>query len=198
MGVRGEALQRVNRPFPGRDNGQQPARSRFNPPSRLGLLHDPGTQIRRVSQRKGRCATGEAGDRHVEAAPEEMHGAHLAEESPAEPGKDPLHLDQNPPEACDVFRVVGGVRSVLLEWNCVGYLDRDGPDPRFQPESAKTAHYLRVEIRHGSRAENDGFNLASACLQLQRVIDEIEVDLTGSEKSSAHGRLRTKEPATNG
>jgi hypothetical protein len=30
MGVRGEALQRVNRPFPGRDNGQQPARSRFN------------------------------------------------------------------------------------------------------------------------------------------------------------------------
>ena len=36
MGVRGEALQRVNRPFPGRDNGQQPARSRFNPPSRPG------------------------------------------------------------------------------------------------------------------------------------------------------------------
>ena len=30
MGVRGEALQRVNCPFPGRDNGQQPARSRFN------------------------------------------------------------------------------------------------------------------------------------------------------------------------
>ena len=36
MGVRGEVLQRVNRPFPGRDNGQQPARSRFNPPSRPG------------------------------------------------------------------------------------------------------------------------------------------------------------------
>ena len=36
MGVRGEALQRVNRPFPGRDNGQQPARSRFNLPSRPG------------------------------------------------------------------------------------------------------------------------------------------------------------------
>jgi hypothetical protein len=36
MGVRGEALQRVNHPFPGRDNGQQPARSRFNPPSRPG------------------------------------------------------------------------------------------------------------------------------------------------------------------
>src|ERR1700716_2123116 len=36
MGVRGEALQRVNRPFPGRDNEQQPARSRFNPPSRPG------------------------------------------------------------------------------------------------------------------------------------------------------------------
>ena len=36
MGVRGEALQRVNRPLPGRDNGQQPARSRFNPPSRPG------------------------------------------------------------------------------------------------------------------------------------------------------------------
>jgi hypothetical protein len=36
MGVRGEALQCVNRPFPGRDNGQQPARSRFNPPSRPG------------------------------------------------------------------------------------------------------------------------------------------------------------------
>jgi hypothetical protein len=32
MGVRGEALQRVNRPF----HGQQPARSRFNPPSRPG------------------------------------------------------------------------------------------------------------------------------------------------------------------
>jgi hypothetical protein len=32
MGVRGEALQRVNRPFPRRDNGQQSARSRFNRP----------------------------------------------------------------------------------------------------------------------------------------------------------------------
>jgi hypothetical protein len=32
MGVKGEALRRVNRPFPRRDNGQQPAHSRFIPP----------------------------------------------------------------------------------------------------------------------------------------------------------------------
>jgi hypothetical protein len=36
MGFKGEALQRVNRPFPRRDNGQQPAHSRFIPPSRSG------------------------------------------------------------------------------------------------------------------------------------------------------------------
>src|SRR6185437_3707119 len=140
------------------------------------FLHDPGPEVRRIARQPGRGAPGEAGDRQVEAAPKEMHRANLAEKLPSESGEDPIHLDQDPPELRHVFRVVGGVRSVMLEGDGIGYLDRHGPDPGFQPKSAETAHNLRVEIRDSARAERDRLDLAFARLERQGVTNEIEVD----------------------
>src|SRR6185437_11226020 len=54
---------------------------------RIGFLHDPGAEVRRLAHQRGRPAPGEARDRQVEAAPEEMHRADLAEERRAEPGE---------------------------------------------------------------------------------------------------------------
>src|SRR3954470_19543891 len=144
---------------------------------RVGFLHDPGAQVRRVA-RQARCrAAGEAGDCHVEAAPEEMHRTHLAEELPPEPGKDPFHLDQDLPEPRDIRPIIGGMRSIMLEWDGIRYLDWHGPDPGLQPEPAKPTHQLHVEIRDGSRTKTHGFDVAFGRLKLQDMIDEIEIDL---------------------
>ena len=42
-------------------------------------------------------------------------GLTFAEKLPAEPGEDPIHLDQDPPKTVHVFRIVGGVRGILFE-----------------------------------------------------------------------------------
>src|ERR1700733_3765022 len=122
-----------------------------------------------------------------------MHRTHFSEELPPKPSEYPIHLDQDSPKPAHVFRIVGGVRGVLFEWDSIGYFDRHGPDPGFQPESVETGHNLGVEIRDGPRSEQDRFGFTFVCLQYQGVIDEIEVDL---KTRAAIGDRRSRQPAT--
>src|SRR6185437_13956551 len=93
-----------------------------------------------------RFAAGETGDGEVEAAPEEMHRAHLAGEAPAEGGEDARPLHEKAPEAVRLLRVIGGMEAILLEGNRVGDLNRHGPDLDPQPHRGEPAHELGVEL----------------------------------------------------
>jgi hypothetical protein len=62
-----------------------------------------------------RLGPGKARRGQVEAAPEEVHGAGLADESRAELLEHPVRLHEYAPEAVGVDGVVGGVLHVLVE-----------------------------------------------------------------------------------
>src|SRR6516225_11934176 len=94
----------------------------------IGFTHDRIGKMRHAS-RMPRCgASGEAGHREVEAAPEEMHRAAFAEKAGAELREDPINLKQNSPETLRVFWSVGRMLRVLVERNRVGDLVRNAID----------------------------------------------------------------------
>lgn len=76
---------------------------------------------------RGRAA-GEARRRQVEAAPEEMDRAGLADEAGLEALQRGVHLEQRPPEQVGVPRVVRNMLLVLFERDGVGELHRMGPE----------------------------------------------------------------------
>ena len=169
---------------------------------RVCFLHDPGTQIRRRTGNWGGCASGEAGDRHVEAAQKKCTGLTLPRNCPRT-GSRPDPPEPGSAKIGDVFRVVRTVRAILFEWDGVGYLDRHGPDLRLHPKSPKTTHNLRVKVRNGSRAENHCFDCPFTCLERKGMVDEIEIDLktraaVGMGDVVARGRSPKTEPATSG
>ena len=124
-----------------------------------------------------RRAAGEPRDRHIEAAPEEMHRARLAEKSRAELLEHPIHVDEDAPELLRVTGIISRVLAVLVKRNWVGELDRHRPDPDFQPERFQPVHDLVVEIGNRARPERQAFRPPVAHLYVQAMIDEIEVDL---------------------
>ena len=66
-------------------------------------------------------APRKAGYRQIEAAPEEMHGADLAEVARAEALQHPISSDRGVEETRHGLDVVGSIGVVLNEWNRVGH-----------------------------------------------------------------------------
>ena len=97
-------------------------------------MHDVRTAVRRPAGMRWGGPAREPRDGEVERAPEQVHGADLAEEPAAEHLEDPVHLDERPPEPLHLLAVVGRVLRVLLERDGVGDLDRHRPHRRGQPE----------------------------------------------------------------
>src|SRR6202044_3180467 len=77
---------------------------------RVGLA---GDRVGAFARRSG--AAGEARDREIEAAPEEMYGADFSNEARGELLEDLVGLDEDAPEAVRGVGVVGGVLGVLCE-----------------------------------------------------------------------------------
>ena len=86
---------------------------------------------------------GEARDREVEAAPEEVHRARLSEEAAPEQLEDAIGLDEHPPEAMGRLGVVAGVGAVLRERDGVGHLVRQLVDRHRDAEVAQEVHGSR-------------------------------------------------------
>src|SRR5262249_61428417 len=81
------------------------------------------------------CRTsGKAGDGHVEASPEEMHRARLADKGRTELFQRAVDLDQQAPEVVGINGIVGGVHPVLFKRDRVRDLDRYRPYACLQPE----------------------------------------------------------------
>ena len=139
-----------------------------------------------------RAAAGKARHCQVEAAPEEMHRAHLADKAGAECSENPVGLHQDPPEAVDVFGVIGAVLPILLERYGIGDLDRRRPNPDVEPERLQPLHDLAVEIGNGAGTQRETFGRPVIGRNRQAVTDEIEIDLEGP---SAVGDRRGGQPA---
>ena len=146
----------------------------------VGLPGDPIRQVGDPARVRGGRPSGEAGHREVEAAPEEMNGAVLADEPRPEALEDAVHLEQDPPESLRGRRVVGGVRPVLGEGNRV--LDLVGPtvDRHREPQPLQGGHERAVEVRGRLGLEGHHPGLVVTGGDEELVLQEVEVDLEGA------------------
>src|SRR5262249_9586250 len=86
---------------------------------RIGLAGDRVRQMRDAARMARRGSTREAGHREIEASPEEMHRARLAEKAGAELLEDAIDIDKDLEEAPDRIAIVGGMDLVLGEFERV-------------------------------------------------------------------------------
>ena len=77
---------------------------------RIGLAGDRVGQMRHAAGMARRAAAGKARHREIEAAPEEMHRARLAEKAGAELLEHAVGIDQDLQEAPHRIGIVGGMR----------------------------------------------------------------------------------------
>jgi hypothetical protein len=136
-----------------------------------------------------RGPAGEARQSEVEAAPEEMHRAHFADEAGTERLQHMRGLKQRAPEPIGRVRVVGRMHGVLLKGDRIGKLARHRPDRYVQSQRVEPTHQLAVEIgdRHGLEREVGARAVARP--DHQAMVDEIEIDGKMS-RPVRHGRRR--------
>jgi hypothetical protein len=140
-----------------------------------------------------RCAAaGEARHREIEAAPEKMHRARLAEEAGAELLEHPICVDQDLEEATCRVRIVGSMLAVLREPHRVGQLVGHIVDGDVDAEFGECSHDGGIKARDRMPGERKLPLPAVASGNAQDMIDEVEVDL---ERPVAVGDRRGRQPA---
>src|SRR3546814_7682624 len=90
----------------------------------VGLAGDFIRKVGYAARMQRRTPAREARHRQIEAAPEEVYGAHLADVARTELLEHAIDLVQHSPEALCVLRVVGGVLPILAERDWVRHLVR--------------------------------------------------------------------------
>src|SRR5690349_11755594 len=108
---------------------------------RIGLARN---RVRPFTLR--RSSAGEARHRQVEAAPEEMDRAALANKSRTKLCEYFVRLLQDAPETVRVFGIIRGVLMILFEGNRIWHFDRDRPDFHLDPKASEHSHHLSVKI----------------------------------------------------
>lgn len=93
----------------------------------------------------GRWAAGAAGNRKIQRAPEEVHGADLAREPRTELSEYTVGGDELLPDGVGVRRVVLAAGVLLVEEDDHLELDRNGPDRCFDPEVRERVQRLAIE-----------------------------------------------------
>ena len=84
---------------------------------RISLTGDRIGQVRHAAGMAGRATAGKPRHREIEAPPEEMHRARLAEEAGAELFEHPVGIDEDLEEATHRVAVVGRVVCILREFD---------------------------------------------------------------------------------
>jgi hypothetical protein len=123
-----------------------------------------------------RAAAGKPGGREIEAAPEEMHRARLAEKAAAEQLEDAVDLDERAPEAMDRVGIVAGMAAVVGKAGRVRDLARHVVDGDRDAEAAEQRENAAMELGDGLRREGKPVLVAAAGAHDQPVSDEIEID----------------------
>ncbi len=125
----------------------------------------------------GGQAAGKASHREVEAAPEKVHRAAFADEARPELVEDTIDGDEDLPEFADGLGIVRGVDAVFVKGNGIWYFHGHSPD--FDPDSRglQQRKEFAIEVRDGARQEREGPHQTIVCLEPERVVKEIELNL---------------------
>ena len=143
---------------------------------RIGLARDCVGQVRHAAGVGRGAAAGETGDGKVEAAPEEVGRAGLAEEAGAEQLQHPVGLQEGAPEALGLRAVVDAGLRVLGERDRLGHLVGRRVDINRRSEFDQRRHHRRIEGRHRHRLQRQDPRVAIGA-RAQALADEVELDL---------------------
>src|SRR3979411_631119 len=124
-----------------------------------------------------RAPARKARHREIEAAPEEMHRARLAEEGGAELLEHPIGIDQYLKETPHSVRVVGGMLVVLRKPDRLGQFVGHLVDGDMNAKLRERCHDRCVETRDRLSGESKLPRCAVAGRNPQKMIDEVELDL---------------------
>ena len=139
-----------------------------------------------------RPASRETRHGEIEAAPEEVHGAALAQEVAAEALEQRCRGQQDAPEGVRGGRVVGRVDRVFLETDRVRDLDRHRPDLHRKAGTLEHRHDGLVEVGDRPGLERQRLGHAVGALEHERVVDEVERE---AERPPAQTQGGSREPA---
>ncbi len=124
----------------------------------------------------GRASPREAGDREIEASPEEVHRAHLAEIAAPKHLEDAIGLHERPPESVRRIGVVSAVRAILVEGRRVFHLVRLSVNRDFDPKLGQVPHHVVIEVGDGPRLKREAPFSPVGGAEAQAVVDEVELD----------------------
>src|SRR5258706_2903446 len=128
----------------------------------------------RYAARMARCAaSGKTRHRQIEAAPEEVDRARLAEKAGAELLEHAVGVHKDLQEAPHRIRIVRGVRDVLREANRLRQFVRHLVDGDVNAEGCKIGHDRRVETRDRLSGEGKVPLRAVTGGNAQSMIDEV-------------------------
>src|SRR6185437_2887016 len=110
----------------------------------------------------GSAPAREARYGEIEAAPEEMHRAALADEARAELAEHAVERDQDAPEAFGIDAIVARMDGVALERNRTGHFRRRRVDADLDSGRGEHVHRLAVEVGNAHRDERKASRAAVA------------------------------------
>src|SRR5215510_11271655 len=137
--------------------------------------------MRNASWMAWRTAARKAGHRQIEAAPEKMHRARLADEAGAELFEQAVAVDEDLQEALHRLGIVGGMCRVLRESRWLRQLVRHVADDELDSEFGQRRHHGGVEACDRLPGQRELPLLAVTGGNAQHVVEKVEVDLKGSK-----------------
>src|SRR5690242_1723887 len=141
-----------------------------------------------------RRAAGKTRRSEIEAAPEKVDRARLAEEASAECAEHALHLDQRAPEAAGGLPIIGSLGTILGEGHRIRHFAGLRIEPAIDVKIAKRGHHRGVEIGNRAGFQRDQAFVTVARREPHAISQQIEIDL---EKAIVY-RDRRGRPAARG
>ena len=139
-----------------------------------------------------RAPARKTGRREIEAAPEKMYRACLAEEAGAELLEHPVDIDQDLQEAPHRVWIVGRMLAVLRKPDRVRQFIGHLVDGDVNAKLGQISHHGGIEARDRLSGESKLPRCAIARRNPQGMVDEVEIDLKGPV---AIGDRRGRQPA---
>src|SRR4029077_12225246 len=121
--------------------------------------------------------SGKTADREVEASPEEMHRARLAEKAAAEQLEDTVDLNKRAPKAMGRRGVISGVGVIFREADRVRDLVWHFIDGDRDTDAGEELGHASIEFGNCLRLERQRLGLAQARACNEAMADEIEFEL---------------------
>ena len=167
----------------------------------VGLLHHQIGNARSPAWMQRRAAARKSRHRQIEATPEEMHWAALADEPCAKLLEDAVHLDERAPKPVRMIGVVCTMRFVEAEGDRTRYLTRKLRDSNRDAELSEGGDDGRIEARYSSRLQRDPFAVVIARRDDELMLTEVELHLEAAlfvrnerSRQAAHRRIEGNMP----